>query len=76
MSGANAGQWFGDLTKSGIALRPFATVVGAYLISGGTFGNMIRPTVYQAYVGVIDDLRVAPYPMTAGQIKELYDNQI
>jgi len=76
LSGTNAGQWFGDLTISGMQYRPFATVVGAYLISGAPFGSMIRPTVWQAYQGRMDNLRIAPYAMSAGQIKELYDNQI
>ena len=76
VSGTNAGQWFGDLDKTDIAVRPFATVVGAYLVSGSSFGSMIRPTVWQAYQGRIDNLRIATYAMTNGQIKELYDNKI
>lgn len=77
MSGTNAGQWFGDLNKTTPGATPFATIVGAYLISGGDYTpSATQPTVYQGYQGRIDNLRIATYPMTEGQIKELYDNQI
>jgi len=62
-SGANVGQWYGDITTSGTWVRHF----GVSKHSG----------VYSNYFsGFVDNFRLASYAMTQEQIQQLYESNM
>lgn len=60
LSGANVGQWVGDLSISGT----YSKNIGAHIVSG-TIGNH--------FTGYIDNLRIANRAFNDEEIRQLYD---
>ena len=59
-SGANSGNWFGDITTPGLVV--------------GTIGALVRSTIAEYFADNIHGVRVFSAALTAAQVKYLFEN--